>query len=451
MVSKKLKLLVVMLLCFTGGMFFSITSVQATTLNQAIHLALQDNPDILTVVKNKMKAENRVRYEKASFFPEIGVRATAGAEYHNFPDSKINSNTFLNQDDGAATTSAGFSLRQMIFDGWSTTHRVDASLERSQASSYQLKAKAEQVALEVSRAFLDVLQYSKSAQVARHHVETHKKYVQLAQSKAAPDQEVLPDVSLARARLNAAEVRLTTMLKKLRNAVAAYQRLVGHDPFKLARPEGAPASLPANLNLAVERALANNPLVIATEREVKAAFSEAAATQSSFLPKIDVELDGESYRDRAGYDGNGTDLSALLVFRYDLYKGGADTARQREAIYERSRKQSVLDSVKRLVAEETKLAWHALEAVREEVVSLQEVTMSTHEYRNAHYRGYIAGQTSLKNVLDAEHALAEARVDLNSHQYDVLFQSYRVLAAIGAFLNTMDLNLPDHYIHLAEK
>jgi len=434
-----------------GATMCLATAAQAITLDGAVQAALQDNPDIQVVVKEKLADESRVRETRANFFPRVDFETSFGRQYTE--DSGTRANAVNTGDDNVtlSPSAASLSLRQMVFDGFETFNLVDQSLATSQAATYRLRAQAEQISLDVSQSYLEVIRQSRIAQLARGNVNTHIQYMNRVKERSNTGVGASADVAQAESRLGAAQNVLTEVLSNLRDAVASYGRLVGEDPDKLIRPKAPLAELPASLQLAIEKSLANNPSIMAAERDLNSSFYQAEVTKSPFLPRFDVELDARRSNDIEGVDGKDTDLRALLVMRYNLYNGGADTARQRTAIFERSRSQSVLDRVRRLVEEETKFAWHQMMASRDQIDTSKSVVRSNVSVRNAYLEQFELGQRSLLDLLDAENELFVSRIDLIDARFDALFSSYRVLAATGEMLDTLQVTMPEHFMKLASQ
>ena len=425
-------------------------SANALTLQQSVSRALQDNPDVQVRVAEKLADKSRAREAYAGYLPTLDLQAQGGWGYFENQVTRANGIAAgVEDDDDDATVSASFSLRQMIFDGWETSDLYDSAVENSKAASYRLKAQAEIISLDVTQAYLEVVRRSNIVQLARENVDVHKKYHDLVSRRANSGVGSVADVSQAQSRLGEAESTLSATLASLRDGVASYKRLVGQEPQKLVRPETPLAALPVSLESAVERAVVNNPTVVAADFDVKSAYYTAESTKGVFMPRFDVEVDGSQGNDVDGDTDNSTELTALLVARYNLYNGGADTARQRVALYERSRAQALLDRVTRLVEEETKFAWHEMLSARDRAELLSGVVTANTDVRDAYLQQFEIGSRSLLDLLDSENDLFVSRTDLVNQRFSALFGSYRVLTAMGGITDAMQIQLPEHYVTLA--
>jgi len=423
------------------------TTAMAATLKEAVSTALQENPEIQVSVKEKMADVSRIREARAGFFPTLDFEGDVGYQYTENTVTRASNDG--RDDEELTRNSATLSLRQMIFDGLQTFNDVDQALATSEASSYAVVAQAEQVGLDAIQAYLEVMRRSRIVQLSRANVNIHKKYMNMVQERAETGVGSRADVSQASARLGFAESTLLDTLNNLRDSVSSYERIVGESPYKLMRPTMPVEALPVSLEAAVDMAQANHPIVMSAEKRVTAAHFQAQSTKSSFLPRFDIEIDGTRADDIEGIEGRDENLTALLVMRYNLYNGGGDTARQRTAIFERSRQQSVLDQAKRVVAEEAKFSWHDMVTTRNQVDTLERVLASNIEVRDSYLEQFELGQRSLLDLLDSENELFLARNDLVNSRYESLFNSYRVLASVGKLLPSVEVPIPEHYAEIA--
>ena len=125
--------------------------------------------------------------------------------------------------------------------------------------------------------------------------------------------------------------------------------LEGNGPVILGQPHGGiflPPELSKRLN---ERGLALSDTdwhitrlydgLLPAATVVQATFSRYVIdanrdpSGASLYPEIDLEVNGTLGEDVAGQDGTEERATALAVMRWNLYRGGADRARQREFIY----------------------------------------------------------------------------------------------------------------------
>lgn len=423
-------------------------SAMAETLTGAVTKALQENPDVQVQVKAKMIAETQVREAQGGYYPDLDLSSDFGYQYTD--NEYTRTRTFTSDDDESQTRARGtLSLRQMIFDGFETPNLVDEAMANSDAQAYRLVAQAEQTGLDTIQAFVEVMRRSRIVQLARANVATHRKYLGMVEERQKTGIGSRADVSQGEARLTTAEATLLEALNGLRDAVASYERIVGESPHKLERPNMPLAALPDSLDTALEMAMVSHPAILAAEKDVNAAYFQAEATKALFLPRFDIELEGTEANDINGVDGRDTDLQALLVMRYNLYNGGSDSARQRSAVFERSRVQSVLDQVRRLVAEEMKFSWNDMVTSRKRVDTLESVLASNIQVRDAYLEQFELGQRSLLDLLDSENELFIARNNLVNERYVALFNSYRVLTSMGKLLPSINVTIPEHYTKVA--
>jgi adhesin transport system outer membrane protein len=123
--------------------------------------------------------------------------------------------------------------------------------------------------------------------------------------------------------------------------------------------------------------------------------------------------------------------------RYNLYSGGQDTARRREAIERISESEQRRGRVERQVAEEARLAWSAMRTAAGRVEELREQGRANEEVVSAYREQFVVGRRSLLDLLDAQNELFLTRGDLATQDYTSIFANHRVLAAMGTLLDAL--------------
>jgi hypothetical protein len=116
---------------------------------------------------------------------------------------------------------------------------------------------------------------------------------------------------------------------------------------------------------------------------------------------------------------------------WELFNGFATRAATAQAAHQFLSTIDTANFTRRKVAEEVRLAWQALETARERVALLQNAVNIAAEVFDARRKLREAGTETVINVLDAENAVFDARINLVAAQHDARVATYRLLAAMG--------------------
>ena len=137
--------------------------------------------------------------------------------------------------------------------------------------------------------------------------------------------------------------------------------------------------------------------------------------------------------------GPNDDETAVIRMTYNLYRGGADKARSKEAQSREFAARESVRSIKRRVAEDVTLVWNELEDIQMRLAYLEAHVKSTEEVLAVYKEQLSLGKRTLLDLLDVQNELLRAKVALLSGQYTEKLARYRVLASTGRLLDSMGI------------
>lgn len=442
--------------CVTFGLLLSAVlstasqSVAARSLEETIQITLDTNPEVGVVQADREAVEQELRQARALWFPSVDARAAAGPEYTNSPGTR---NRTTRPPGGDASTTllrmeSQLTLTQMLFDGFETRSEVDRQLARIDSAAYRVREAAEFVALDAAEAHLDVLRNQALVELAEQNIAEHRQILGQVRALERDGGGTIADVRQTEARVAAADTALAAALGNLRDARARYIAVVGVPPEDLTDPAAPFIALPESDEAAAARATFGNPTVLIADADIEAAQAELMGARSAYYPRLDLEAGVGANENLDGIQGGNVDAQALVVLRYNLFRGGADVAREREAYFRIKEAREALRRVRREAEEEARLSYNALRTAQARVEALREQAEATRATRDAYAQQFDLGQRSLLDLLDAENELFIARTNLVTAEVTEVFAVYRVLAVIGDLLMVMDLDPPKEAINI---
>jgi adhesin transport system outer membrane protein len=242
---------------------------------------------------------------------------------------------------------------------------------------------------------------------------------------------------------------LATARGDLADALAAYEQVVGVRADEVAAGGGglvldpAPAgALPAGAEAAAAEAAVGSPTVLIATSDVDVAAADLRGARAVYYPRADAELAATTARDVSGVEGGDTTASALLVLRYNLYRGGADIAREREATQRLGGARSRLEQARREAERDARVSYNALETARARTVALRARVEAQRLARDAYVSQFEIGTRDLLDLLDSENELLVSRATLATAEYTERFAVYRVLAVVGRMLDALGVPRP---------
>jgi adhesin transport system outer membrane protein len=255
------------------------------------------------------------------------------------------------------------------------------------------------------------------------------------------------DVDQTEARGARALNTLVEQLQSLRDAEALFTRIVGSFPGNdLSSPEFPTASLPADLDSAVQLAVRNNPTTKIFEADVRTAEAEIELSEVPFYPLVNLEAQTEYNDGTSAVDTYEFNNQVMVRVRWNLFRGGIDRAARQEALFrltesKNRRYRSVLDSQR-----EMRTSWFALEAARDSIDALEDSRDFNRSTLAAYEQQFEVAQRTLLDVLDAENELFTSEGQLATAQTNEQLASYRILGVGGALLETMGVSAPQQAI-----
>jgi adhesin transport system outer membrane protein len=419
----------------------------ATSLEETIEAALGTNPEVGVVQADRSAIDQELRQARAQYLPSVDVRGALGPEYSNNPSTR-------NRPPGAdsATTlmryESQLTLSQMLFDGFATESEVERQKARIDSASYRVAEAAEFIALDAVEAHLDVLRNQDLVELARENVAEHRRIFGRVERLEREGGGSIADVRQTEARVASAESALATAIGNLRDAQARYISVVGASPESLEPPLIPLQAVPESGETAAVRASVNSPTVQIANADIDVSQAELQGSRAGYYPRLDLELGTSANRNIDGVSGGDVDAQALLVVRYNLFRGGADVAREREAFERLREAREQLRLVRREAEEEAWLAYNAVITARSRVEALRAEADAQRATRDAYAQQFILGQRSLLDLLDAENQLFIARSNLTTAVYAEQFAVYRVLTVLGDLLVTLDIDRPKESINI---
>lgn len=440
----------VRLLLASAAFLLGTQAAGAGSIRDTVQATLDSNPEIGIVKSNRHAVDQELRQARAGYYPSLDARAAAGPEYTRFSGDRRRAS--LGDDNGSSDTlirkEAQLTLSQMLFDGFETRSEVERQTARVSSASYRVQETAEFTALDAVEAHLEVLRYQEIVKQSETNLKQIERYLVQVRDLERGGRADSADVEQTVARLSQAKASLASSRGSFADAIATYEQVVGERPADLALDAPPVAALAAGAEEASILASVASPTVLIAASDVDVAEAELRGTRANYLPRLDAELSASAADDVNGVQGENIGASALLVMRYNLFRGGADIAREREAFQRVNQSRAELQRARRKAEEEARISYNALETARTRAVALRAEAEAQRRTRDAYAGQFELGLRDLLDVLDAENQLYTARVALTTAEFTDRFAVYRNLAVVGTLLDTLEVTRPREVISI---
>ncbi len=400
------------------------TPAAAETLAEAMTGAVDSNPS-LAAQRQRLKATREALPQAwAEALPQISLSGLAQA-------SDRDSDNPLLEGDRVETWSAGANASQLLFGSGrvlATTRAARAQI-RGAVAGFDLTLQT--LLLDVTRAYADVRQAQSVVAARETTVANLSRLFEFAQAQFDAGVVTRTDVAQSQARLAQARTQLVQAQGAMAAAVQAYERLVGRPPSDLQAPDAA-TGLPADLELALETAGRNSPVLRAAVADTELAAANVAVAAASGRMRVSLEAglgQGATFDD--DLSESTTDTVGVRV-ALPLIQGGAARSRTRQQRALRAASNLDLAAAQRGVRESVTNAWTGLASARAAVGSAREQVQASELAYEGVRLEQETGLRSTVEVLDQEQDLLTARLALAQAERDQVVAERQMLAAIGA-------------------
>jgi adhesin transport system outer membrane protein len=411
-----------------GAMFLALAATahaQGTDLlRDATQKAVSSNPDVTARYNALRAAGDAIDAARGAWLPRVDLQAGVGRV-----DDRITTRTPAS--DGMTHNGVALQVVQTLWDGLATRNDVDRLGHERLARWFEFVEASEQAALEAARAYYDVLRYRRLVTLAEDNYVQHKYAFTQIQSRVRAGVGRGVDLEQSGARVALAESNLTTEIANLHDVVARYQRIVGEvPPARMPLPAAMRGGVPATASEVVAAATVRSAAVSASIENLRAARSAATLRESAFQPRVEARARTGAGRNFDTLADQRRETSADLTLSWNLFNGGADRARVRQAANLLNQAADLRDKTCRDVRQTALIAYNDTRKLTDQLALLDRNVIAIEKARDAYSQQFEINQRSLLDLLNAENELYTARRALANAEYDQGVAYLRTQAAL---------------------
>lgn len=403
------------------------------SLVDAARKAVVSNPEVQARWSAFQAAAAERDAARAGYLPRVDLLAGVGHEWRREPGAST---------ERYSRSGAEVSLNQMVYDGFYTRSQVSRLGYARLTRYYELLDASEGAALEAVRAYADVLRYRHLVELAKANYVEHKLVHDQIVERTVAGVGRRVDLEQAAGRLALAESNLLTEVSNLHDVSARYLRIVGEAPqtFLHALPEVISSELiPPTVTEALGGAFAASPALNAAFENVRAGQAEVVARRAANHPRLDLRARQSIDRNLDGVDGRTREGVVELVLSYNLFRGGGDQARIRQAAEELNVARDLREKVCRDLRQTLTIAYNDVQRLQEQMRYLDQHQLSIEKAREAYRDQFDIGQRTLLDLLDTENEYFQARRAYVNARYDERIAQARSLAGMGRLMQALEV------------
>ncbi|WP_283091891.1 TolC family protein [Magnetospirillum sulfuroxidans] len=398
-------------------------------MTDELQLLLDSHPMIKA--KNNVVAGSAeaIAAARAGYLPTVKLTGDAGPEY-------VNSPTRRNTEGEAffkGRETVGLVVTQRLFDGYATDSAVESAKLAEAYYTSDLRSTRQSTLLSGIRAYLNVLRFNRLIQLARENERKVQDQMHLEDERVIKGSGVAGDVLAAKQRLQMAKEARVDFEGQYSIWTATYQQLYGHAPTVggFSDPPLPASLLPGELTEAVIQAERNNPMVEMSGKGVALADERRRGAEAGYYPNVDLIGRANYENDKNATLGVRRDWSLLLTATWEIFSGFKTQAQVAQAGYQQAAARDGRDYAGRAASEMARIAWHTLSSARQRTILLENAAIMAEEVWDNARRRQEGGNATVRDVLDEEMRINDARIKHANAYYDMILAGYMLLSAMG--------------------
>ncbi len=404
---------------------------------QSVQKAIDGNPEVAAKFNAFRASNDEIAVASGAWKPHLDASAAAGRRAYENTNS-------LPRDARFYQGGVRLELSQLLWDGLGTHNEIErlghAKLERW----FEFLDATEQFGLEAAKAYYDVVRYRKLVALAEDNYVQHKVSFDQVQSRVNAGVGRGVDLEQVIARVALAESNLVTERANLHDVTERYIRLVGAVPpaenvsaVSMARP------LPATETEAMRTAALQSPAVAAAIENLRAARAAVAARKSPFQPRVEARAQGAIGHNLDGVLDQKHDAGAEIAVTWNIFNGGADSARERQYANLLTQAENLRDKACVDTRQTVSVAFNDVRKLGEQLGYLDRNVVSIQKARDAYRQQFDIGQRSLLDLLNSENELYTAKRSYVLAEEDLATAILRTYAGMGTLVGALGLRRPD--------
>ena len=405
---------------------------QTFALEEALATAYETSPRLEQQRASLRATDESVARARAGWRPSLLVSGGYGYSQNTVDDP-------IYARPGGYPRDVTVTLRQPLFDG-STSHRVRQADAEVRVGRQSLRSVEQTVLLEAASAYVGVVSDEAKVEYQRENADLLGEQLAAMRERAEIGDVTLTDVELIEARLNAANADLALATGQLATSRAEFLRAVGR-PAESLDPSPPLPQLPPGVDVALGRAVENNPDVAAAREQVRVADEAVGAAVGELLPNLSLQAQYRNSHDQIATGISASDVAITAQLNVPLYQGGENHAQVRQNRDLRTAASFGARTAELEVRQNLEAAWHAHSAARDALGHHEQRVAVAQSALAGLEEGIRAGEWTTFDLLNTAQEVVSARIALADARQNFYVSAFQLAAAMGEF-TAQSLELP---------
>ncbi|MCX5866697.1 MAG: TolC family protein [Proteobacteria bacterium] len=408
-------------------------SVQAFTLNEAIRIGLEKNPNILRAQEDINVAKSQTLQARSALIPKIDAKATYmpnSLEKTAVPEAF---KSVMPDLDMTNEYSLELNFVQPLFSGGKIWYANQQASLNVSVSREKLRQTQNELILSITQAFDGVILAREYIQVMQEAINLTEENLQVIRARYRNGETLEFEVLRAEVELLNLKPQLIEARNKLELANSGLKFLLGMDPSEKIEVSGSltPSEFNPDLNSCLQTALEKRPEVAQLNYQKKIVHHLVKYAQAGYSPDLAAvfQFTEQSFNHinkgwEKGYNG-------LLVLSVPIFNGFYTHGKIKEAKGLLASVSIGLNQLKDGIRLEVEQAYLNLNQSREIVAASQETVKKAERSVEIAKAQYAVGYITSLDMMGARLALTQARTSYLKSLYDFIVAKAQMEKAMG--------------------
>ncbi|MHB8500259.1 MAG: TolC family protein [Candidatus Acidiferrales bacterium] len=421
------RVLISIALFSTPGMLLAQQPQQSSplTLQQAVNMALEKNPERKAALADTKAASADVREARSSLLPHVTLSETAtrGNDPVYVFGSKLRQQRFtaadfslnaLNTPTPLSNFSTRFGGTWNLFDSSASWRGVDRAKRINDAAGHQLERTDQEIVFRVVDSYYGVLLAKKQLEVAEQAMKSAQAILNRSKDRFESGVVVESDYLSSKVRIAERKQELIRAQNNLALSRSQLSTAIGisseneFDPSDILSERNLPAT---SLEEAEKQAVEMRPDLKRVRSEEAAQQQNVSIAKSSFGPRVNAFGGWEADNPTFAAGGGGNNWLAGIEVQFDLFQGGAKRAHLSHEKAMQEKVAAVREMATDAIRLEVRRAYYDLESARQQTEVARDGIAESQESLRINQNRYDSGLTTITELLAAEEAARRSQTD----------------------------------------
>ncbi|MDF1612150.1 TolC family protein [Stygiobacter electus] len=412
----------------------SIFAQKQLTLDEAIKIALQKNPNLIKLQNSLSGNQTQLKNAYGELLPSLGAQASwswqriddAGSQQRNFlgeivtiPPSTVENRSY----------SAGIGGNVMLFNGLANYANINLQKDNLKATEYNIAKLKQNIVYQTSDFFYSVLNAEELMKVREENLKYFQKFYESVNERNKLGLVPVADVYSAQVQLGNAELALIQAQNdydKLKNGLLTYLALNVMDDYQLVDPFAKDKTVDPNsylknfedIQTLVNVALDNRFDFKSQQLLVKAAESNLTIAKSGIFPTLSADY---------SYGSGAIDINKMfdrksfrvgMTLSIPIFSNFSTENQIQQAEINKMNQHEDLLSLERQIKIEIKQGYNDLIAAKKSLDVASKNVLAAEENRKINLERYNLGSATILEVLQSDRDYIDAIRNKINNVYD---------------------------------